>query len=104
MEPNVWSKFGEYGLIGVIIGVLFFILWRILVWVMAFVKDIQKQQSEERSAWLGTLNKHNDTLNKIYSSIEEHDKRADERGKFVREEHREMIASLGRINGYKNNG
>jgi hypothetical protein len=101
MEPNLWTKFSEYGLIGLIIGILFFILWRIIVWVMGFVKYIQKQQSEERASWLNSLGKHNDILNKISASIDEHDKRADERGRYVREEHKEMITILGRMNGYK---
>ena len=99
MEP-LWAKFSEYGLIGVIIGILFFILWRMLVWVMAFVKDIQKQQADERKCWQEQYKVQSETLLKISSSIEEHDRRADERGKFVREEHKEMIQSLGRINGY----
>jgi hypothetical protein len=99
----LWSKFSEYGLIGVIIGVLFFILWRMLVWVMAFIKDIMAQQNVERQTWLCALNKHGELLGKISETISEHDRRADERGKFVREEHKEMINSLGRINGYKNN-
>jgi hypothetical protein len=100
MEPNIWAKFSEYGLIGIIIGVLFFILWRMLVWVMDFVKENQKQQSEERAGWLCRLEKISDIANKISDSIEDHDKRADERGRFVREEHKEMITILGRINGY----
>lgn len=93
--------FSEYGLIGIIVGTLFFILWRMLVWVMAFVKDITKQQIEERAGWLCTISRQNDLLNKISNSVEEHDKRADERGRFVREEHKQMIETLGRINGYK---
>jgi hypothetical protein len=111
MDPNFWMKFSEYGLIGLIIAVLFFILWRMLVWVMAWVKDIEiqhakereawtKQQSEERAVWLCTLDKHNTILVKISDSINEHDRRADERGKYVRDEHKEMITVLGRINGY----
>lgn len=101
MEPNLWGKFSEYGLIGVIIGILFFILFKMLIWVMAFVKDIQKQQSEERTSWLCSLNKHNDLITKISSSIDDHDKRADERGSYVRQEHKEMMQVLARINGYK---
>ncbi len=75
---------------------------------MAFIKDIQKQQSEERTSWLCTLSKHNDTLTKISSSIDEHDKRADERGRFVRSEHEKMMENLEeqgkvllRINGFR---
>lgn len=103
MDP-IWAKFSEYGLVGLIIAVLFFILWKILVWVMAFVKEIQAQQAKERESWLCQLKTQSEVLLKISSSIDEHDKRADERGKYVREEHREMIQTLGRINGYKHEG
>ncbi len=97
--PNIsWE---QWGIAGVVIGVLFFILWRMLVWVMSFVKDIVKQHSEERSQWLCALGKHGDLLNKISDNINRHDERADERGRYVREEHKQMIEVLGRINGYK---
>lgn len=105
---NDFAKFSEYGLIGLIIGILFFILWRILIWVMAFIKDMSKQHNEERQIWNGSLNKHNEIIIKISESIDEHDKRADERGAHVRTEHEKMINSLDeigktlvRINGYK---
>ena len=93
--------FSEFGLIGIIIGTLFFILWRMLVWVMSFIKDITKQQTEERAGWLCRLEKISDITNKIADNISEHDKRADERGRYVREEHKQMIETLARINGYK---
>jgi hypothetical protein len=100
--------FKEYGFIGLVVGALFFIVWRMLVWVMAFVKDIIKQQTEERQGWRCTLDKHNDLITKISMSIDEHDKRADERGGYVRDEHKQMITNLeeqaktlARINGYK---
>lgn len=96
-----FGKFSEYGLIGLIIGVLFFLLWRMLVWVMAFVKDITKQHADERSLWVARLEKLGDTTERISRSIDEHDKRADERGRYVREEHKQMVDILGRINGYK---
>ncbi len=102
------SQFSEYGLIGLIVGVLFFIVWRLLVWVMKFVNDITLQQNEERKGWHGTLEKHNDLINKISDSIDRHDERADERGKFVRSEHEKMLMNLHeqtkiliRINGFK---
>ena len=97
-----WLKmFEQYGLIGLIVGVLFFIVWKMLVWVMAFIKDMTKQHNEERIIWNNTLGKHNDILTKISDSIDRHDERSDERGKFVRDEHKEMIDILKRINGYK---
>lgn len=93
--------FSEFGLVGLVIGTLFFILWRMLIWVMAFVKEQQKQQSEERGIWHATIARHNELISKISTSLDEHDKRADERGRYVREEHKQMIETLGRINGYK---
>lgn len=105
---NDFAKFNEYGLVGLIIGILFFILWRILIWVMTFVKDTTKQHNEERLLWNDSLNKHNDILNKISDSIDRHDERANERGKFVRSEHEKMMSNLDeqtkiliRINGFK---
>ena len=100
--------FSDYGLIGIIVGTLFFIVWRMLVWIMGFVREITKQQTEERAGWLCRLEKLSDSTEKISRSIDEHDKRADERGKFVRDEHKKMIDNLdeqakvlARINGFK---
>jgi len=95
-----FSKFSEYGLIGLIIGVLFFFLWRMLIWVMTFIKEITERHERERIRWQETYDKQIDTLNKISNNIDEHDKRADERGRYVREEHKQMVEILGRINGY----
>lgn len=104
-----WLKmFQEFGLIGLIVGVLFFILWRMLCWVMAFIKDMTKQHTDERLLWNDSLNKHNDTLAKIAEGIDRHDERADLRGQYVRSEHEKMMKNLeeqgkilARINGYK---
>lgn len=101
--------FESYGLAGIVIATLFFIVWRMLVWVMAFVREQNKQQIDERTGWLCTINRQNDLLLKISDSVDDHDKRADERGRFVRDEHKQMISNLEeqakvlvRINGYKN--
>ena len=97
----LFGELSKWGIPGVVIGLLFIILWRMLIWVMAFVKDIMIQQNVERQSWLLAQSKHNELLSKISGSIDEHDRRADERGRYVREEHQEMIKVLGRINGYK---
>lgn len=39
--------------------------------------------------------------NKLLDAIDRHDDKADERGRYIREEHKQMIECLGRINGYK---
>ena len=67
---------------------------------MGWIRDRDKQQAEERISWLCRIEKISDLTNKISDSIENHDKRSDERGKYVRDEHKQMIEILGRINGY----
>lgn len=96
-----FGGFKEFGLVGLIVGVLFFILWRMLIWVMAFVKEISTQQIKEREVWAGIIARHNESLTKINESISRHDEKAEERGRFVREEHKQMIEVLARINGFK---
>ena len=109
---TILSKLTEYGVLALIVGILFYILWQIIFWAKTFISqqseqfnivltELHKQQNMERNCWLEALVKHNELITKISNSIEEHDRRADERGRFVREEHQEMIKSLGRINGYK---
>lgn len=99
----IWAKFAEYGIVGVVIGVLFLILWKMLVWVMAFIREERAHHAAEREGWLAQLKILSEIMYKTCISIDEHDKRADERGRYVREEHKEMITILGRINGYKHN-
>jgi hypothetical protein len=108
---NPWAQFG---IIGLVLGAIIFILWRMIVWVMAFVKDITAQHAQERKDWKVTSDKQNDVIEKIRSSLDRHDERADERGSFVKKEHEDMIKALetiknsltqteqalGRINGY----
>jgi hypothetical protein len=96
-----WSKFGEWGILGLIIGAFFFMAWRRDIWIMKFVNDIIQQHTSERAEWIKQSIQLNEAQGKIVSSIEKHDDKADERGRYVREEHKEMIEILGRINGYK---
>ena len=42
-----------------------------------------------------------DSNKDLLNLIAKHDEKAEERGRYVREEHRQMIDVLGRINGYK---
>jgi len=102
MEPNsAWAKLSEYGLAGIVIAVLFFILWRMLIWVMKWVDKQEEHHRAEREIWVKTL----ETLN---TSIELHNqgsiearKSQEEAHKYQREEHKEMIETIARINGYK---
>ncbi len=91
----------QYGIAGLVIGVLFFILWRMLIWVMKWVDKTNDQHNSERCMWLKTL----DTLN---ASIQLHNqgsiearRATEEAHKYQREEHKEMVGVLLRINGLK---
>ena len=103
-----WSGFGKFGLVGLMMGVLLFMFYQWSVWIMGWIKDRDIQSAKERETWNCIISKHNDALNKIVSNIDEHDKRANERGNYVRQEHKEMLdiaketlIIAGRINGHK---
>jgi hypothetical protein len=110
-----WAHFSEYGLVGTMMGVLFFILWRIIVWTMSFIDKTISQQTEERKVWQAIIAD-------IRSSIQLHNQQSidahaglKEASNFQRQEHEKMISrldeigvnqkeitiTLGRINGYK---
>ena len=93
--------FSEFGLMGAVIGAMFFMFWRWSVWIMGWIKDKDKQTAEERIVWLSRLEKLDASISKTADNIDNHDKRADERGRYAKEEHKQMIEVLGRMNGYK---
>jgi uncharacterized membrane-anchored protein YhcB (DUF1043 family) len=90
-----WLKMCEqYGLLGVVTGAMITLLFLIVKWTLNTTKEILTQSKIDKEAW-------RETIDRIRTSIDEHDKRAEERGRYVREEHRQMIDTLARINGYK---
>jgi hypothetical protein len=98
----------QYGIPGLVVGVLFFLLWRILVWVMKFVNDTQEQHNKERVAWLATLNTLNSSIVLHNQGSIEARKTQEEAHRYQKEEHeklaehnREICLALGRLNGYK---
>ena len=98
----------QYGIAGIVIGILFFIVIRILIWVMAFIKDMTKQHNEERITWLAALNALNQSISlHNQGSIEARETQKDAHN-FQRLEHEKLLAhmdevtkTLVRINGYK---
>lgn len=70
-------------------------------WILEQFKVELEGNRKERIDYLNLLHK-------ISATIDEHDRRADERGHYVRQEHKEMLdvaketlLIAGRINGYK---
>lgn len=98
MDPTF---FKEYGLLGLMCGAVITLLFLIVKWTLSTTKEILSQANSERECWRQTIATANQSLQKICDCLDDHDKKAEERGKYVREEHRQMIESLGRINGYK---
>jgi hypothetical protein len=94
-------KFSEYGIVGLVVGALFLIIWRMLIWVMKWVDKQAEAQNLERQTWLKTITALNESINTHNLTSIESRKISEEAHKFQRKEHKEMITTLGRINGYK---
>ncbi len=91
MNEQVWAKYGLEGLIMLAVITLLFI---VIKWTLATTKEILEQAAKEREAW-------HKAIAEITARIERHDEKAEERGRYSREEHKQMIEVLGRINGYR---
>jgi len=96
-----FGKFVEYGLAGVVIGALFIIVWRMLLWVMKWVDKQSEQHNREREVWSKILEALNQSIQLHNQGSIEARKTTEEAHKYQREEHKEMVELLGRINGYK---
>lgn len=97
--PNIsWE---QYGISGVVIGALFFIVWRILCWVMKWVDKTNDQHNAERCMWLKTLDALNASIQMHNQGSIEARKQSEEAHSYQREEHKGMLETLGRINGYR---
>ncbi len=102
MEPSsFWAKLMEYGLAGIVITILFFFLWRMLIWVMKWVDEINKQHTAEREIWMKRLESLDQSIQTHNLTSIEARKATEEAHHHQREEHKEMVVILGRINGYK---
>jgi hypothetical protein len=84
----------DYGLIGIVMASFITFLGFIIKWILAQFKVELEANRLERTAYL-------DTLHKIREEITDHNIRSKEFCAAVAIEHREMILTLGRINGFK---
>lgn len=89
----------QYGLIGLVVGVLFFILLRMLTWVMKWIDKQSEQHNAERIAWQRILDALNQSIQLHNQGSIEARKTAEEAHKYQREEHKQMIDTLVRLNG-----
>lgn len=107
-----WTAFAkEIGMAG---GLLF-VVWKMLVWQMAYITETRNAHNEERKVWHQLDIAKSKALDELISTIKKHDEKADLRGEYIRKEHEkfavqmdqtctclnEVREGLGRINGYK---
>ena len=91
------TLFKDYGLLGIVVGVIATMLFFILKWVLAQFKTELECNRAERKDYLISLNKINE-------QIAEHNTRSKEFQVCTAAEHKGMIEVLGRINGYTYKG
>ena len=89
----------EYGFGGAVAGILFFFLWRMLIWVMRWVDKQAEQHNAERVAWQKILDGLNNSIQLHNQGSVEARKATEEAHKYQRSEHAEMIVLLAKMNG-----
>jgi hypothetical protein len=109
-----FTLFKEFGFAGLSTGALFFILWRMIVWVMAWVKEQDIQHAKEREAlylmiglFRQSIVEHNERASAFHTQVTEaHKYQRDEHAKMIENQSticnslKEVEKALGRINGY----
>ncbi len=105
MDVNLWK---EYGITGLIMFAVVFLLFMVIKWTLATTKEILLQAAKERESWI-------EAISKVYRALDEHTIQAREFHQQVKDEHKKQIdnldalcscaketeKALGRINGYK---
>lgn len=101
----------RYGL-GLVLAIgIFFVMLLLLRWVLVTTKSMLDHVNSERKEWHVIQQSFITQLNSIVIRMEEGSSTNKiffagvlDAHKFQREEHKEMIAILGRINGYEHKG
>ena len=99
---TLFAGFRENGLLGLIMGSVVILLFFVIKWTLETTKEILKQAAEERKIFNETIKELGKSVDGVCNSISNHDEKANQRAQYVREEHKNMIETLQRINGYKN--
>ena len=92
-----WDVFLKFGMEGMLFGG--FLL--VLKWVFKVNHQILGDMSLERKMNQEVQAAFSENIKDITATNQTFHKQVDEAHKYQREEHKEMIKSLGRINGYK---
>jgi len=109
-----FTKFEQFGPQWLFMGIVLFILYRMIIWVMAFVKEQNACHGKERETWLEVMTSMKQSIDTHNLNSLEMRSSVAEAHRFQREEHmkqleksdiicaslKEVEAALGRINGY----
>lgn len=97
--PDLFNNLAEFGMAGIIFGG--FLLT--LRWVFDVNHKILTGMDKERECSQMMLKAFAENIKEIQQANKDFKLSVEESHRCQREEHRQMIESLGRINGYKNN-
>lgn len=125
MEVPFLSRLLEYSVLGIVVAVLFFILWQIICWAKTFISSqaieynntvikLTEEHNKERLIWLETYQAINRSIESHNLSSIEARKTTEESHRYQKAEHEKMLENLtavcasmkqtelalGRINGY----
>ncbi len=71
MEEKIIVQFAEYGLAGLIILALFFVLWTAGKHFLKFVNKMHEDHLEERKTWSETFKQQIDSSNEQHEKLNE---------------------------------
>lgn len=97
---NEWAWVKELGIAGLIFVPFFFLLR----WLLQEVKLILERETAERNLWAAIIRGFQDNISEHTLQAKVFHESVIEAHRFQREEHKEMIITLGRINGYTHVG
>lgn len=108
MESSFWAKFSEYGLVGLVVAVLFFILWQIICWAKTFISAQAKQyfdavtamttqHNTERLTWLETLTSLNRSIELHNQNSLEARKATEDAHRYQKDEHEKLATSMNNM-------
>ena len=69
MEAHLLTSWTQYGLVGIMIGAILIILWRILIWVMRWVDKQEETHREERKSWQDYMSNFQQVQSRIMQTI-----------------------------------
>lgn len=94
METFLKESMTQFGITATLILAILIMFGWLLKWLLDTVK-------EERFAWKELINKLSKTIDEHTIQAREFHNNVNEAHRYQREEHKEMIQILGRMNGHK---